>query len=59
MFVYQFRPSYLFNQYIIPRYHDSGEASRECTVPGKWDPPNFDSCVDEVYENILDEVIMS
>ena len=35
---------------------NTGDAYRKCLLSGSWAEPNFDSCVDEVYDNILNEV---
>ena len=34
----------------------SGNVYRECLPAGNWREPNFDGCVDESYENMLNEV---
>ena len=42
----------------LPQKNDffSGVAYRKCLTNGAWDIPNFDSCTDRVYTQILDEV---
>ena len=39
-----------------PFYFATGEVNRQCISSGKWGAPNFDNCVDKIFEDILDKV---
>ena len=45
----------LYTSAVIHRCF-SGVACRKCLTNGTWDFPNFDSCTDQVYEDVLTEV---
>ena len=61
--VYSSISMYSFQTVLVPLYtiavvHQifSGVACRKCLTNGTWDIPNFDSCTNRVYEQILAEV---
>ena len=46
-------------KYVYLKFYlslNSGNVNRECLLSGHWNEPNFDRCVDESYENMLNEV---
>ena len=45
----------LYTSAVIHQFF-SGVACRKCVTNGTWDFPNFDSCTDQVYEDILTKV---